>query len=91
MRKRRPRGWYYVSFYQVEEVYEPAEGGYYYPTYELIESYRVGTLRKARKLFKNFATEFGLWSTGNFAQGNGLELRIETQMGIHEAGRRPYC
>lgn len=95
--KKRNHKWYYVSLYEKSAAYEPAEGGYYYDCSEIIESYRVRSLRKARKLLAEYAEEYGLKVCGNHAYGNykyigdGFDVHIETVFGKHNSGIKPYC
>ena len=98
MMKKNKRTWYYVSYYEEYPIYEPAEGGYYYAGNELIESYRVRTLAKARRLLKRLAQEYSLVQRDkNYANehskyiGEGRSMRIETIQGINERGREVYC
>ena len=88
---------YFVSYYECYPIYEPAEGGYYYEGVELIESYKTGSLKRARRLLKKLAPDYELDDIRtNYAAYNGRYigerrfLRIETVMGVKESGEVVY-
>lgn len=94
----------YLSYYEEYPIYEPAEGGYYYPGLELVESERLSK-RQAKKLFDEKAKEKikdGDWFLSNpkFGRymrrtsryiGEGAVFCIEKRKGMHKRGRIPYC
>jgi len=89
---------YFVSWYKAYPIYEPAEGGYYYEGEHLIQSIRVGSLKRARKAMQREAKSLGFTSIGSNMSslcgkyiGESEYIYIETVRGIHEHGWRPYC
>lgn len=89
---------YFVSWYEAFPIFEPAEGGYYYEGRELVDSIRVGSLKKARKIMKAEAEEMGCDFIGkNYSRvsgryiGDAQYIYVETVQGIHKSGRHPYC
>ncbi|MBO5559327.1 hypothetical protein [Ruminococcus sp.] len=94
---KKKRLWYYVSFYQEFPVYEPAEGGYYVAENYLMTYRRVGSLKKARKVFKRKLAEAveyhqdfdnvqknAAYHTSKYV-GCGSSLVIETVLGKYES------
>ena len=97
MSKKKKR-WYYVSYYSEYPIYEPAEGGYYYAGNQLMETVRLGSLKRARQTIRAKAEYYGMDICGqNFAIqrskyiGEDEYIRIETVAGVKESGRVPYC
>lgn len=104
MKRSKNRRWYFVSYYEQRSVYVPEEGGYYYRYPELVEAYRVGSLKRARRLAARLAHECGFFSesrdlviyntdnelrnTGHFMATDRF-IRVETVMGCKEI-RRPW-
>lgn len=95
-KKKRTR--YFVSLYEAYPIYEPAEGGYYYEGEHLVESFMVGSLKKARRIMRREAermeyTNIGFNSCSKHGEyiGDSEYIYIETVKGIHEHGYRPYC
>ena len=97
---------YYVSIYSLYPIYEPAEGGYYYPGSELHESRsfqnRKDAIRYINKLYKHLISESNKekWYENSdhtyFGEdgkyiGEGWFVVLERKLGIHESGRVPYC
>lgn len=97
---------YYVSIYSLYPIYEPAEGGYYYPGSELHESRsfqnRKDAIRYINKLYKHLISESNKekWHENSdhtyFGEdgkyiGEGWFIVLERKPGIHESGRVPYC
>lgn len=95
-KKKRVR--YFVSLYEAYPIYEPAEGCYYYEGERLVESFRVGSLKKARRVMRREAermeyTNIGCNSCSKHGEyiGDSEYIYIETVKGINEHGYRPYC
>lgn len=95
---KKKRIWYHISLYEEYPIYEPAEGGYYYAGVQLIESYKVGSLKKARKIMRNEAKRLGfenIYSNHSCTDspyiGDRQHIYVETVRGIHESGRKLYC
>ena len=95
----------FVSIYESDSVYEPAEGGYYVPELLL---YRTSVPMKwkharryFRKLVEKYAQSYGApvyMSASNhvlFHTGSGyndtVEIRIERRAGEHEERYGGYC
>lgn len=49
---------YYVNYYELYPIYEPAEGGYYYSGREASVLNCVNSRKKAMRIFKKIAKEF---------------------------------
>ena len=89
---------YYVSYYEAFPIFEPAEGGYYYEGRQLIDSIKVGSLKRARRILKaesaNLEHDF-VGKNHSYHQGRHIGdatyLYIETVKGKHESGWHPYC
>lgn len=91
---KKAKRFYYVSYYEDFPIYEAAEGGYYYPGTELIACYKVGSLKRARSLYKKLLSEYDLPENGRESGryiGDSRMLKIETIAGKHESGYIPYC
>lgn len=96
---KKSRRWYFVSYYEEYPIRHSEEGGYYTAGTELIESYRVGNLKHARRLIAQLTAcyEFNvsntdrdlIWESGQHI-GEGRILRIETVMGSYNKGYAPY-
>lgn len=89
---------YFVSFYEAYPIYEPAEGGYYYEGEQLVESIKVGSLKRARRIMRREAANLGFTCIGSNSSslrgkyiGESEYIYIETVRGIHEHGWHPYC
>lgn len=90
---KKAKRFYYVSYYEDFPIYEPAEGGYYYPGTELIDSYKTGSLKSARRLYKKLLAEYELPENGiesGHYIGDSRMLRIETVQGKQERGSVIY-
>lgn len=93
----KKRLWYYVSHYAEYPIFEAAEGGYYYAGNELIEYFRFGNLKNARKFLRRLACEreFNIINDNAAFKkskyiGEGEEIVIETSLGKRECGFKPY-
>lgn len=99
---KKKRLWYYVSYYEEYPIFEPAEGGYYYPGNSLQLHYRVGSLKHARRLLRKLVKEAVEYhqpydivekdyarKTSDYI-GKEKELRIETFLGMRECGYVTY-
>lgn len=89
---------YFVSYYEGFPIYEPAEGGYYYEGRQLVDSIKVGSLKKARRIMRAEAENLELpyiRRNMSYRQGEHIGdseyIYIETVQGIHESGYHPYC
>ena len=49
---------YYVSYIEEYPIYEPAEGGYFYPGETVVEVRECKTWRKAKKTFNEWRKRF---------------------------------
>ena len=95
---KKKRRHYFVSWYEGYPIYEPAEGGYYYEGERLIQSIKVGSLKRARRIMRQNAENLEFTNIGkNYSSrqgkyiGDSEYIYIETVQGIHEHGWHPYC
>lgn len=97
----------YVSYYEEYPIYEPAEGGYYYPGNCLVDSKRKSK-RQCRKDFENIWKEClkenesnpeypWIRACDNYIYkdseyvGRGKSYAIERKQGSMRSGWKPYC
>src|SRR5574344_1240151 len=96
----------YISHYEEYAIYEPAEGGYYYPGNELVSTERLSK-RACKKKFREICAELekeepGAWcieensarkkySGKHHYIGTGESYVIERRSGSQEKGWKPYC
>lgn len=97
----------YISYYKEYPIYEPAEGGYYYPGNRLVDSKRKSK-RQCRKDFENIWKECLKENENNPEYpwireydnciykdseyvGRGKRYVIERKQGSMRSGWKPYC
>ena len=97
----------YISHYEEYPIYEPAEGGYYYPGNQLVASERKSK-RQCRKDFEKIWQECleenkddpeypWIRENANYIYknskyiGEGESFAIERNQGSMEHGYEPYC
>ena len=97
----------YISYYEEYPIYQPAEGGYYYPGNCLVDSKRKSK-RQCRKDFENIWKEClkenesnpeypWIRACDNYIYkdskyvGKGKSYAIERKQGSMRSGWKPYC
>ncbi len=90
----------YLTRYDEYPIYEPAEGGYYYPGRDVEEYYECDSIKEAKQKLLEMKDEleengFRVWEDGAYLSskyiGDGIEFIIEARPGSHTRGRVPYC
>ena len=94
---------YYVTYYREYSLYEPAEGGYYYPGVEDFESFEFTTKQEAREFLNQYALDLELEQDGFTKQndekwtkygsyiGQSEWVCIETKRACQAIGKQVYC
>ena len=96
---------YFVSIYEGNAVYEPAEGGYYVPETRFSDTTATSmSFRHARRFFRQMVKEMteaygepcsysgfrATFRTGRYI-GDYIVVRMESIVGLHEAIYQGYC
>lgn len=92
----------YLTHYEEYPIYEPAEGGYYYPGNAVVDTERLSlrqAKRKLKELFKELkefdekwemASVRFIYRNGKYI-GEGESYVIERKLGSCKSGWEPYC